>query len=263
MAISLKDRMDSYSESANTKLLPKVPLIINVNGRSFSKNTSLLDKPYCPKFAECIYSTMIKLCSDIDGTVFAYQHSDEITLAVRNDQNVDTTPWYDNKIQKICSAVSAIATMHFNTCSDAIGLNLLGEPIFITQVYAVPNIAEAINAFVYKQQQNFQTSIQFACFYELLKKYDKPTIKEMLAGLSVDEKVDLLSQECNIDFNEYPISYRRGAACYKIPKVTNGIMKNKWFINSDLPIFTKDQSFVSNIFKHGSDIFRFDEKEML
>ena len=177
---------------------------------------------------------------------------------IRNDQNIDTNPWYDNKIQKICSAVSSIATMHFNMCADKINLNLLGEPIFITNVYAVPNIAEAINSFVYKQQQNFQTSIQFACFYELLKKYDKPTIKEMLAGLSVDEKVELLNQECNIDFNEYPDEYRRGAACYKIPKVVNGIMKNKWFVNPNLPIFTKDQSFLSNIFKNGADIFRHD-----
>jgi tRNA(His) 5'-end guanylyltransferase len=257
MAISLKDRIDSYSESSNTRLLPKVPLIINVNGRSFSKNTSLLDKPFCPKFAECMFSTMLKLCSDIDGAVFAYQHNDEITLAIRNDQSIDTSPWYDNKIQKICSAVSAIATMHFNTCSNAIDLNLLGEPIFITQVFAVPNIAEATNALVFKQQQNFQTSIQFACFYELLKKnYDKNAIKEMLSGLSIDEKVDLLRQECNIDFNDYSASYKRGSACYKIPKVVNGTMKNKWFVNHDLPIFTKDQSFLSNIFKNGADIFR-------
>lgn len=257
MSTSLKNRMESYMDSTNIKLLPKIPLIINVNGRSFSKNTSLLDKPFCQKFAECMFSTMLKLCSDIDGTIFAYHHNDEITLAIRNDQSLDTNSWYDNKIQKICSAVSSIATMHFNTCANAIDLNLMGETIFITQVFAVPNVAEAINALVFKQQQNFQTSIQFACFYELLKKnYDKNNIKEMLSGLSIDEKIDLLQQECSIDFNDYSASYRRGSACYKIPKVINGTMKNKWFINHDLPIFTKDQSFLSNIFKNGADIFR-------
>jgi hypothetical protein len=45
-------------------------------------------------------------------------------------------------------------------------------------------------------------------------------------------------------------------ACYKVPKVVDGAMKNKWFINSELPIFTKDQSFLSNIMKNGGDIFR-------
>ncbi len=258
MPLSLKDRIDLYSEASNYKLLPKLPLIISVNGRAFSKATSLVDKPYCPKLGECMFSTMMKLCVDIEGSIFAYHHNDEITIAVRNDQNIDTSPWYDNKIQKICSAVSSIATMHFNACANAVDLNLLGEPIFITEVFAVPTIAEATNAFVFKQQQNFQTAIQFSCFYELIKKYDKPTIKEMLFGLNIDEKVDLLKQECDIDFNNYPSAYRRGAACYKVPKVVNGVMKNKWMINEDLPIFTKDQSFLSNIFKNGSDIFRYD-----
>jgi tRNA(His) 5'-end guanylyltransferase len=75
----------------------------------------------------------------------------------------------------------------------------------------------------------------------------------------VDEKIELLNQECQIDFHEYPVPFRRGAACYKIPKIIeDGNVKNKWFVNSDLPIFTENQSFLSNIFKNGSDIFRND-----
>jgi len=33
-------------------------------------------------------------------------------------------------------------------------------------------------------------------------------------------------------------------------------MRNKWHLNLEPPIFTKDQSFLSNIFKNGADIFR-------
>lgn len=254
--VKLKDRIDSYQESSDYKLLNKVPLVISINGRAFSKLTSLLDKPHCIKFSECILSTMLRMCTEIEGAIFAYQHNDEIIILLRNDQSLETNPWYDNKLQKICSATASIATLHFNNCAAAIDLNLLGEPIFTSQVFPVPNIMEAINTIVYKQQHNFHTSIQFACFYELLKKYDKNTIKEMLSGLSTDEKIDLLHQECNIDFNEYPVSFRRGTSCYKVPKVINGTMKNKWTINSELPIFTKDQSFLTNIFKNGADIFR-------
>jgi tRNA(His) 5'-end guanylyltransferase len=255
----LKDRIDSYHESTDYKLLNRIPIIITINGRAFSKATSLLDKPYCNKFAECMFSTTLRLCNEIEGALFAYQHNDEITIITRNDQGPDTAAWFDNKIQKICSATAAIATVHFHDCATAIELNMLGNPIFTSQVFAVPNIAEAINTLVCKQQHNFHTAIQSACFYELLKNNDKNTIKEMLGGLSIDEKMELLSQECNVDFNEYPTSFRRGIACYKVPKVIDGIMKNKWFINSDLPIFTKDQSFISNIIKNnGVDIFRYD-----
>ena len=257
MSNKLKDRIDAYQASADTRLLPRVPIVIAVNGRSFSKLTSLLDKPYCPKFAECILNTMLRLCTDIEGALFAYQHNDEIIIIARNDQGTDTAPWYDNRAQKISSITSSIATLHFNRCATAIELNIMGEAIFSSQVFVVPNIMEAINTLVYKQQYNFQTSIQSACFYELLKKYDKNTIREMLNGLSLDERIDLLQQESQVDFNEYPPSFRRGAACYKVPRVAeDGTMKNKWFINPDLPIFTKDQAFLTNIFKHGADIFR-------
>lgn len=258
MSIKLKDRIERYQSDVDYKVLGRVPIVICINGRGFSKITQLLNKPYCSKFAECMLSTTLRLCSDIEGALFAYQFNDEIVIISRNDQNIDTTPWYDNKIQKICSVTSSIATLHFNECATSLKLDMSGVSIFTSQIFAVPNIAEAINTVVFKQQQNFHTSIQSACLYELLKKHDKNTIKDMLSGLSIDEKIDLLSQEAGIDFNEYPMLFKRGAACYKIPKVIDGVMKNKWHLNSELPIFTKDQSFLSNLFKNGSDIFRQD-----
>lgn len=256
MSNKLKDRIERYQSVTDYKLLDRVPIIICVNGRGFSKVTQLLDKPYCPKFAECILSTTLRLCSDVEGALFAYQHNDEIVIVARNDQTNDTSPWYDNKLQKICSVTSAIATMHFNDCATAVKLNVTGDPVFTSQVFAVPTIGEAVNTIIYKQQQNFHTSIQFACLYELINKYDKNTIKDMMSGLSVDEKVSLLSQETNVDFNEYPLSFRRGVAVYKVPKVTGDSTRNKWYLNPEPPIFTKDQSFLSNIFKNGADIFR-------
>lgn len=252
---TLKDRIISYQGVSDYKLISRLPIIITINGKNFSKNTELLDKPYCAKFAECMFSTTLKMCHEIEGAIFAYQFNDEIVVVARNDQNVDTIPWYNNKIQKICSDTAAVATLHFNNCASTIDLNI-NEPIFTSEVFAVPNIPEAINVMIYKQQQSFYSAIQLASFYELLKKYDKNTIKEMLTGLTVDEKIDLLHQECNIDFNNYPASFRRGAACYKIPKVIDNVMKNKWVINKELSIFTRDQSFLTNIFRMGTDIFR-------
>lgn len=256
--VKLKDRIDSYQSASDYKLLARLPIIIVVNGRGFSKMTQLLDKPYCPAFSECILSTTLRLCSEVEGALFGYQYSDEIVLVARNDQHPDTSPWYDNRLQKICSVTSAIATMHFNDCASKLNLNLTGDPIFTSQVFAVPTIGEAINTIVYKQQHNFYDSIQAACFYELIKTYDKTAIKEMLANLSVNEKIDLLNQECKVDFNSYPVSFRRGTSCYKVPKVVDGITKYKWLLNSESPIFTKDQSFLTNIFRNGSDIFRQD-----
>lgn len=253
---TLKERIDSYQTTSDYKLLARLPIIIVINGRGFSKLTQLLDKPYCHKFAECMLSTTLRLCAEVEGALFAYCYNDEIVLVSRNDQNTDTVPWYDNRLQKICSITAAIATMHFNDCAESIRLNLIGDPVFSSQVFAVPTVGEVVNTMVYKQQQNFQTSIQYACLYELIKKHDKNTIKGMLSGLSMDEKIDLLRQECEIDFHTYPLSYRRGVAAYKVPKLAEEDTKYTWYLNSEPPIFTKDQPFLSNILKNGADIFR-------
>jgi tRNA(His) 5'-end guanylyltransferase len=263
MAIfSLKDRISSYEEISNYKLLSKLPIIIQINGRSFSKITSLLDKPYCEDFSKCMNSTMLQLCLEIEGAVFGYHFNDEIIIVAKNDQNMDTIPWYDNKIQKITSVTSSVATLHFSNLANAMDLNLMGDPIFLSHVYTVPNTLEAINVIISKQLQNFQTALQLACFYELLKKYNKDTIKDMLSGLTSDEKIDLLLQECDINFNDYPIAFRRGAASYRAPKlINNDIVKNKWIINEELPIFTQDNSFLVNIVKNGADIIRKDSDD--
>ena len=181
MSSKLADRIQNYQQMAETKLLPRVPLIITVNGRSFSKITSLLEKPFDQKLSQCLLNTMLRLCTDIEGAFFGYQHNDEIVIVARNDQSNTTEPWLANNSQKIASIVSSIATLHFTRCALTLNLNLMGETIFTTQAFVVPNMMEAINTLVYKQQHNFHTSIQFACFYELLTKYDKGTIRDMLS----------------------------------------------------------------------------------
>jgi tRNA(His) guanylyltransferase len=256
MSSKLKDRIESYQDATDLKMLERLPIVICLNGRSFVKLTSLLTKPYCSKLAECLAATTLKLCTEVEGCFFAYQFNDEIVLMTRNDQTNETEPWCDNRVQKICSITSSIASLHFGECLRRIELDLVGNPIFTANVFAVPNIAEAINTMIYKQQQNFHLSVQSACLYELIKKYDRSTIKEMLNGLTIDEKIDLLRQECEINFNDYPLSFRRGVAAYRVPKVIDGNMKNKWHINTELPIFTRDQSFLSNLFKMGGDMVR-------
>ena len=238
----LKDRILSYQSTSDYSLLNRVPIIIEINGRSFSKVTSLLDKPYSLPFAELMASVMYKLCIEIDGVVFAYQFNDEIVLVLRNDQSSETEPWYDNKVQKICSTTASLATNYFNKLSN---LNLVGDAIFRSHVFPVPNVSEAINTIIYKQQNNFYTTVQSSCIYELLKNYDKNAIKSMTNGLSIDEKIDLLSNECQIDYYQYPHSFRRGVACYRAGNINT---RSKWVIDHKLPIFSKEQ-FLSNIIK--------------
>lgn len=248
MPPKLSDRIHSYQNVFDYKILPKLPIIIEINGRSSNKTTSLLEKPFCENFSQCMMASAYRICTEIDGAVFGYLHGDDLTIIMRNDQNLETTPWYDNKIQNICSSTASMFTYYFNNYSSATDLNTMGDSIFLSKVYAVPTLTEAINVLIFKQQENFYNSIHWACFYELLnKKYDKTHIKEMLSGLSIDQKIELLKEQCNIDFNNYPLSFRRGIGFYKKPQMTDGGLKNKWTINQELTIFTKDHDFLTNL----------------
>ena len=253
MSNKLKDRIDSYVNISNYRLMPKLPIIITVNIRNAAKITHLLEKPYDDRFTETLTATCVRLLQEIDGTVFGYIFNDEIVIIARNDQNIDTSPWLNNYIQKMVSVVSAIATTHFNTYAKSIGLELVNA-IFISNVYTVPNITEAINVIISKQQQNFQISIQLACLFELLKKgFNKNDIERLTTNTSVDEKIELLLDETGVNFNDYSLKYRRGIACYRMPQVIKigeeDVIKDKWALNSELPVFTSDKGFLKDILK--------------
>ncbi len=256
---SLRDRIRSYQEQSDFRLLKKLPIITIVNGRSFKKTTSLLHKPFDQKFLEVMSGVMIKLCCEIDGTVFAYSFNDEIIIVSRNDQHIDTLAWLDNKIQKIVSTVSSIATLEFVKIAKLKELNIFGDPIFTTNVFVVPNLIEVINLLISKQQQAFHSALSMACFYELIKTHSVNVVKETLAEKSAQEKAELL-MESGKDFNAYALPFRRGVAAYRMQKLVqtaNGEeMRNKLVIDLELPLFTKDAEFLTNIINSGKDIIR-------
>jgi|SRR5271166_614417 len=250
---TLKDRIKSYEELSDYKLLPKVPVVIVLNGRSFRKVSSLLPKPFGGAFTELMVATCIKLAQEIDGTAFIYSFNDEIVIIARNDRSIDTNCWYDNRIQKVASAAASIATLEFNRVAKSNGIPLFGDPIFTSSVFAVPTITEAINVLLSKQQEAFYISLYNACFYELLKKHTVDTVRQTLSEKTAQAKADILLEKCGIDFDLYDLQFRRGFACYRQPQ---GILtergeeiQNKLLVNMELPLFVKQPEFLSGILK--------------
>jgi tRNA(His) guanylyltransferase len=250
---TLKERIQSYEDLTDHRLMPKLPVAIVLNGRSFRKATSLLGKPVSEALIELFASVVIKLAQEIDGFIAGYSFNDEIVIISRNDQTIDTMPWYDNKVQKIASAAASIATLEFNHRAKENNIPILGDAIFASHVFTVPSITEAINVLNSKQQQSFSISLYNACFYELLKHYNVDNVKQTLAEKTAQAKADILLERCGIDYNSYPLSYRRGVLCYRQAQTVltdqGEIIKNKLFVNMELPIFAKEPEFLSNIFR--------------
>lgn len=231
----LKDRYDQYSEISNQKLLSKVPLIININGKGFHNTTSLLDKPFDINFFNCLESTMKKLCSEIEGATIGYCFNDNIVIISRNDQNINTIPWFNNNIQKLNSISSSIATSHFTKYSTNIGMQLMAEPYFYSKVYAVPNEIEALNMFIFYQQLNLLTSLNFSCYYSMLNKFDKVKVKDIIKNLSQIDKIEMLESEFGINFNSLNSKFRFGSLCVK--------NENKWEVITS-PIISQKQEII-------------------
>jgi tRNA(His) guanylyltransferase len=255
--ISLRERIISYEQNSDLRLMKKLPIVIVINGRSFRKTTSLLEKPFSQPCLETFAGVMVRLMQEIDGSMFAYSFNDEIVIITRNDQTIDTNAWFDNRVQKIVSATASIATSEFNRLIKLNDLQVIGDPTFTSLVFAVPNITEAINTLISKQNEGIYAAVSLACFYELGKKFELSEIRQMLHEKSASQKLDILSKQCGISFDDYPIAFKRGIASYRIPKVIedNGLerVKNKLIIDTDLPNFSRDIEFLENIITFGRD----------
>lgn len=262
---SLGERMKSYEKVSDFELMKRVPIICRIDGRSFHRVCRKLKKPYEPLLLEAMADTMFYVVSEMAGAVFAYQQSDEITFVLRNDQSLDSEPWYGNRVQKISSIAASLATLGFNKAIVKLDrkLDLVGDAIFDARIFALPTIGEAVNNLIWRQQDCARNAISGAAQAVLGQKFGKKTALKMLHGCSGKDKLTLMRTECNIDFEqEFPAAYRLGVGAYKVPIIVatkdGNSTRKKWTIDLDLPNFVTEKDFVYNLIFSGHDVFRED-----
>jgi tRNA(His) 5'-end guanylyltransferase len=111
----LGTRMKEFYESVSkTKLTRRTPVAIRIDGKAFHTFTRGFKKPFDEVLGNAMVRTMEYLCKNIQGCVFAYQQSDEITLILIDYQTFETCAWFDYEVQKMCSISASMATMAFN-----------------------------------------------------------------------------------------------------------------------------------------------------
>lgn len=109
-------RMKTYYEQIpKTKLMRRTPVAIRIDGKAFHTFTRDFQKPFDEVLGNTMVRTMEYLAKNIQGCVFAYQQSDEITLILQDYKTLTTDAWFDYEVQKMCSIAASMATMAFNT----------------------------------------------------------------------------------------------------------------------------------------------------
>ena len=103
-----------YEHIPKTKLMRRTPVAIRIDGKAFHTFTRGFERPFDQVLGDSMVQTMEFLCKNIQGCVFGYTQSDEITLILIDYQNLDTDAWFGYEVQKMCSIAASMATMAFN-----------------------------------------------------------------------------------------------------------------------------------------------------
>lgn len=254
---SLGDRMKGYEGVPRTRLIPKVPVMIRLDGKAFHTFTRGMPRPYHRPFHECMWEAARYLCEHIQGCQLAYVQSDEITLLLLDTMSLEAEGWFGYEVQKMASVAASLCTAAFNaallTGNEMDGLPALAA--FDARVWNIPK-TEVTNAFVWRQQDATRNAIQMVG-------QSKFSQKE-LHGVSCAQIQELLFQKHQVNFNDLPVPQKRGVCIvkeyYEITKkegflvspggvvvsgaVAEYVKRSRWHVDENIPIFTQDRGYV-------------------
>lgn len=180
---SLGDRMKRYEYASRDYLTRRIPAVIRVDGKAFHTFTRGMKKPFDEVLATTMHETMRYLCKNIQGCVFGYTQSDEITLVLTDYATISTDAWFGYNVQKMCSIAASLATLAFNTAFSDIGslaiqyydtiaspesvvkenymvyADKFNQAMFDARAFSLP-IDEVCNCLIWRQQDATRNSIE-------------------------------------------------------------------------------------------------------
>ena len=273
---------EKYEMRARSYLTPGVPVAIRIDGKAFHTFTKGFKKPFDRVLMTSMQKTMQYLCQNIQGCVFGYTQSDEITLILIDYQTIDTDCWFGYQVQKVCSIAASMATMAFNrffanevaneimewrcgftpqSCEIQEREKMYQERLksainkgamFDARCFNIPK-EEVANLIYWRQLDATRNSIQMVAQANFSHKE--------LQGQTCNMLQDKLFLEKGINWNNYPADCKRGAACIKeiveVPCDNDGIaLRSRWLIDDNMPIIKGEGRNYVN-----SRILYFDEIE--
>lgn len=201
MSDEFGDRMKLYEGmEAHRKLIPLLPIVARIDGRSFSTFTQGLERPYCSRLSELMRDTTKYLVQE-SGACIGYTQSDEISLVIQQ-QNFDSQVYFGGRIQKIVSQLAAQASVYFNRhLSEFLPEKSGLAPTFDSRVWNVPNQDEAANVILWRELDATKNSVSMATRAHY-------SHKEM-DGKGRADMMDMLHEK-GINWNDFPPFFKRG-----------------------------------------------------
>lgn len=256
----LGTRMKEFYESVpKTKLMRRTPVAIRIDGKAFHTFTRGFNKPFDNVLISAMQRTMKYLCENIQGCVFGYTQSDEITLILIDYKKLDSSAWFDYEVQKMCSISASMATMAFNKYFSEMVMQLEGDvaqeyeingdtewviemekylksyrrscekgAMFDSRCFNIPK-EEVTNLVYWRQLDATRNSIQMVGQANFSHK--------KLQGKSCEEIKEMLIAEKGISWEDLYPMYQYGSCCIKVTTETDGTTRSSWKVDKNIPLF--------------------------
>lgn len=243
-----------YEQVSKTRLVRRMPVAIRLDGKAFHTFTRGMNKPFDAVLIKSMQQTMMYLCNNIQGCVFGYTQSDEITLILIDYQTLESSAWFDYEVQKLCSVAASMATLQFNRVfrmnvktwerehhdlvmtsdHDAAYAERLEDKIdigamFDARCFNIPK-EEVCNLVYWRQLDAMRNSVQMVGQANFSHKE--------LQGKSCAMIRDMLQDKDGVkSWEEYSIMEQRGTAAYKDGRL--------WTMDTEMPILKgEDRNYV-------------------
>ena len=238
-----------YEQIPKTKLMRRTPVAIRIDGKAFHTFTRGFQKPFDTVLMKSMQETMQYLCKNIQGCVFGYTQSDEITLILVDYKKLTSSAWFDYEVQKMCSIAASMATMAFNKyfynmvmeetaggefAEGIAGIRLKAAEkgaMFDARVFNIPK-EEVTNLVYWRQLDAARNSIQMVGQANFSH--------SELQNKTCNDIQDMLMLQKGINWNDFPVDCKRGAACIRVNTESGDTIRCEWKIDKNMPMLKGD-----------------------
>lgn len=256
----LANRMKEYEKRNRYYLQKRTPVIIRLDMRAGHTFTKGFQRPFDELFMKSMQETAKYLCENIQNIKIAYIQSDEISLVLIDYDKLNTEPFFEYRIDKMCSIAASMATMAFNKVfshniaaqskrlyteyvsnNDADYIDALEKAMnkgamFDARCFNIPK-EEVTNLIYWRQLDATRNSIQMVGQANFSHKE--------LQNKSCNDIQDMLMLQKGINWNDFPVYQKRGTCCIKEyyieenknEKGYSEVERTRWIIDKEIPIF--------------------------
>ena len=245
----LEDRMLYYRSLADNKLMANTPVIVMLDGRSFSKIIKKkFQQPFDDNFIGMMNETARYLMENVANCKFAYVQSDEISLFLSDYDTRGTDSFFGYRLCKLQSILASMAASKFNqlllrynmTVHNSENGLLVGDDVldfiskqklveFDCRAWNVPTENDAYAWFLYRQYDCIRNSKQQTAQTWLSHK--------SLLNLDTDKQIEKLRDEKKINWYNFKDEWKFGRFIYKTKEMFHNDERNVDYERSVLNVY--------------------------